>query len=263
MYHCPMCNQNVSKICDSHFIPHHVYRRLRGMLAPERTLNYADSKNDTYILARELKKHLFCTDCEHKLKINGEDYFAEQCMPPINELDMPDALKIAQAKLIPLYHSLARTCSHVSIGPGFANGINMEDLYYFAISIFWRGTFEWDGKYIPIEIDMQTKEEMRLFLLDRDANPLSYQIDVAPVFFTERYQVTLPTKIKRRNSLFFSILYLDFHIDLDKPVGRHSKSSPIKLLVSPSLEKEIHKLFSNKHQILVERGKVDKSISWL
>ncbi|SIP87993.1 hypothetical protein [Aeromonas hydrophila] len=263
MYHCPMCNKDVAKVCDSHFIPHHVYRRFRAMLKPGKTLNYGDSNNDTYILPRELKKHLFCRDCEHKLKINGEDYFAEKCMPSIDEeFDMPEALKIAQAKMIPLYHSLAKTCNHVSIGPGFTNGINMEDLYYFAISIFWRGTFEWDGKYNSVKIDMQTKEEMRLFLLDRNANPLSYEVEVAPVFFTERYQLTFPTKIKKNNSLFFSILFLDFHINLDKPASKHSKNSPIKLLASPSLDNAVHRLFSKKHRELVERGKVDKNVSW-
>ncbi len=60
MYNCPMCTKDVPIICDSHFIPRHVYRRSRKILQEGKTLNYADSKNDIYVLSKELKKYLLC-----------------------------------------------------------------------------------------------------------------------------------------------------------------------------------------------------------
>ncbi|WP_269564273.1 hypothetical protein [Kosakonia radicincitans] len=263
MYNCPMCTEDVPKICDSHFIPHHVYRRSRKMLQEGKTLNYADSKNDTYVLPKELKKYLFCPECEHKLKINGEDYFSEKCLSPVNKVDVAELFKIAKYKLIPIWNEGGNLAPQVSIGPGFANEIKMNDLYYFAISIFWRGTFEWGSNYKPIEINEHTKEAMRLYLYDKETNPLNFRVEIAPAFWTARYGVLFPARKKEKDNFVFSIFSFDFHIDLSRPVTRFSNHNPVSLLASPSLDVKMHNTLSRKHETAVERGKIDKAITWL
>lgn len=263
MHNCPMCTLNVPTLRDSHFIPHHVYRRSRKMVAEGKTLNFADSENNTYTLPKEIKKHLLCPCCEHKLKINGEDYFADNCLSPLRKESVAKLLKVAKFKLIPLWNSGGNLAPQVSIGPGFSNEIKMEDLYYFAISIFWRGTFEWDSHYKPIEIDEKVKEEMRLYLYDKEANPLNYQVEVAPAFWTPRFSIIFPTRKKGKDRYLFSIFSFDFHIDLSKPKKRFFDQSPVTLLASPSLDVQVHNAFARKHGAAVERGKIDKTITWL
>ncbi|MCA5931843.1 hypothetical protein [Pectobacterium versatile] len=233
------------------------------MLSEGKTLNYADSKNDTYILSKELKKYLLCPDCEYKLKINGEDYFAEKCLSPVNKPDVAELLKIAKSKLIPIWNAGGRLAPQISIGPGFASEIEMNDLYYFAISIFWRGTFEWGSNYKPIEINEHTKEEMRLYLFDKEKNPLNYRVDIVPAFWTPRFSVIFPTRKKGKDNFLFSIFSFDFHIDLTRPVTRFSNHTPVALLASPSLDVKMHNAFARKHEAAVERGKIDKNITWL
>jgi len=263
MYNCPMCTNDVPIILNSHFLPHHVYRRSRKMLSEGKTLNYVDSENNTYVLPRELKKHLLCPDCEHKLKIHGEDYFAEECLSPINKVDAANLFKIAKHKLIPIWDSGGDLAPQVSIGPGFANEIKMDDLYYFAISMFWRGTFDWGSNYKSIEIDDATKEKMRLYLFDKIANPLNFRVEIVPAFWTLRFGVIFPARKKKEDNFLFSIFSFDFHIDLSKPVTRFFNHSPVVLLASPSLDEKMHNTFSKKHETAVERGKIDKSVTWL
>lgn len=263
MFICPMCTENVPKICDSHFIPHHVYRRSRKMLSEQKTLNYADSKNNIYVLPKELKKHLLCPSCEYKLKINGEDYFSKKCLPQTNEVDVAELFKIAKYKLIPIWSTGSNLASQVSIGPGFASEIKMDNLYYFAISIFWRGTFEWGSNYKSIEINENIRERMRLFLYDKDTNSLNFRVEIVPAFWTERFSIVFPARKKEKDNFLFSIFSFDFHIDLSKPVTHLSNHSPVALLASPSLDVKMYNTLSRKHEAAVERGKIDKNVSWL
>ncbi len=263
MYNCPMCTKGVQEIRDSHFIPHHVYRRLRKMLGCGKTLNYANSINDTYILPKELKKHLLCPECEHKLKINGEDYFSEKCLPPANKVDVAELFKVAKYKLYPTWNAGGKLAPQVSIGIGFTSEIKMDDLYYFAISIFWRGTFEWDSHYIPIEINENVKEEMRLYLHDKDNNPLNYRIEIVPALWTQRFSILFPARKIEKDTFVFSILSFDFHIDLAKPVTRFFSHTPVTFLASPALDTKMYATLSKKNETTTEKGKIDKSLTWL
>lgn len=263
MHKCQMCNFDVAHICDSHFIPQHVYRRARHIAMQGRSINYIDSRNDAYVLGKELKRHLLCAECEHQLKINGEDYFSKNCLPPADKSDVAKLFKLACSKLLPLWNDGGELAADISIGPGFASEIQMEALYYFAISIFWRGTFEWGSNYRPIEIDKRVKEEMRLYLFDKKSYPLNYQIEVVPAFWTPRFSVVFPTRIKPRGCFLFSIFSFDFYVNLTKVVSRFNDCPPITLLASPSRDWSLYLVLTEKHGDAIGRGKIIKNATWL
>lgn len=258
-----MCTRDVPKICDSHFIPRHVYRRSRKIMKKGTEINFADSKNNMYVLPKELKKKLLCPECEHKLKINGEDYFSKKCLPPGHKADVAELFKIAAYKLIPLLKAGDNLVSQVSIGTGFANEIEMSDLYYFAISIFWRGTFEWGSNYEPIEISEHIKEAMRLYLFNKEANPLNFRVEIVPAFLTDRFSIVYPARKKEKDNFVFSIFSFDFHIDLSRAVSRFSNHNPVYLLASPSFDVKMYNTLSRKYEGVVERGRIEKNLTWL
>lgn len=263
MIECPMCKLTVSQVCKSHFIPQHVYRRFRRMVEEGNKLNYIDSKFDTYVLPMELTRNLLCSKCELKLKVNGEDYFSEMCLPKTDKSDVSKLYKILYKKLIPVWNASGKLAPQISIGQGFSDGIDIDKLYYFAISMFWRGTFEWKQHYIPIRIQDELKEKIRLYLYDKDKHPLNFKVEVVPAFWSLRFGAIFPAEKKQDGQFFFSISSFDFHLDLSKAVKPFFYHSPITILASPSLDSKAYKVFIKKHNGSTERGKVKKELSWL
>ncbi|MDE8740375.1 hypothetical protein PZA20_00830 [Pectobacterium polaris] len=257
---CSMCLELVESLELSHFIPKLVYRRMRKMLAPEHDLNMADNKKKTFKLSREIKNELFCKGCEDKLNKNGERYFANICLPVPGRDGVGHFTEIAHAKVIPLWNNTGGY--NITLGSGFLPGIDMNKIYYFAISIFWRGSFNVWNNYEPLNIDEPTRERMRLFLLNPEKNKIPYRVYIAPSFWKPKYGTLLPVFIPRRKHYLFSILWLDFYLFLNNKTEQLS-GLPISLMANQKLCIES---FGYLKKTIVEAtpcGNVNPKVSWL
>ncbi|EFO1599799.1 hypothetical protein DWS26_23725 [Escherichia coli] len=262
---CPMCRKEVDKLEDSHFFPKQVYRRARNMVAKGKNLNMIDKDGNSYILSKEVKSYLLCKDCEGKLSRYGENYYARMCLPPLNRVDVPKFFKIAIGKLIPFWYSASldlKRVPSVSIGSGFLQGIDVDSIYYFAISILWRATFDvWNG-YLPIKINEDVKEELRAYLLDPENNDLSYKVEIAPSFWFSRFGVIFPVETKRPNFYFFSIFDFDFYINLTAKVRKLSNNVALHVLADSYRSQYAYAALKRIIENAKERGNVNKTISW-
>ncbi|EEZ6118380.1 TPA: hypothetical protein SHY07_003589 [Escherichia coli] len=260
-----MCREEVDKLEDSHLFPKQVYRRARNMVAEGKNLNITDKDGNTYILSKEVKSYLLCKDCEGKLSRYGENYYARMCLPPLNRADVSKFFKIAKGKVIPFWNSAnlaPKIAPNVSIGSGFLQGIDVDSIYYFAISILWRATFDvWNG-YLPIKINEEVKEELRAYLLDPENNDLSYKVEIAPSFWFPRFGNLFPVETKRPNFYFFSIFEFDFYIDLTAKVRKLSNNVALHVLADPYRCKYAYEALKKTIVKAKSRGKVDKTISW-
>ncbi|CRJ41876.1 hypothetical protein EU766_20725 [Salmonella enterica subsp. enterica serovar Typhimurium] len=262
---CPMCREEVDKLEDSHFLPKQIYRRARNMVAEGKNLNMTDKEGNTFILSKEVKSYLLCKDCEGKLSKYGENSYARMCLPPLNRADVSKFFKIAKGKVIPFWNNASldpRIAPNVSIGSGFLQGIDVDSIYYLAISILWRATFDvWNG-CIPIKINEEAKEELRAYLLDPVNNDLSYKVEIAPSFWIQRYGTFFPVETKRPKFYFFSIFEFDFYIDLTTRVKKLSNNVPLHVLADPYRCKYAYEALKRTIVKAKPRGKVDKTISW-
>lgn len=257
---CSMCMKSVQSLELSHFIPKLVYRRMRKMLAPKHDLNMADNNKNTFKIFREIKTELFCQGCEDKLNKNGERYFANTCLPVPGGDGVGHFTKISHAKIIHLLNSTGGY--NITLGSGFLPGIDMNKIYYFAISIFWRGSFNVWNNYDSLNIDDVTRERMRLFLLNPEENKIPYRVYIAPSFWKLKYGTLLPVFIPRRKHYLFSILWLDFYLDLNNKTEQLS-GLPISLMANQKLCLESFGYLKKTITEATPRGNVNPKVSWL
>ncbi|WP_153230179.1 hypothetical protein [Alcaligenes faecalis] len=195
-------------------MPQSVYRSYRGLLAPGTALRMIQDSR-IFNLGKEISQYLLCDDCEGLFSKNGEDYFAKNMLPS-KQNPIPEFLNILKICLIPNWNNMFSYSPHyglTSLGlSGVLVPVNSKAIFYFAISIFWRGGISgWKG-YSTIEYDEGLMDKMRSFLLG-EGSLSGYFLRVVPSFWREKYGFVLPCIFK--GNPFFSIGMCDFYLEKD------------------------------------------------
>lgn len=162
----------------------------------------------TFKVGKEITQYLLCESCEGKLSKNGEDYFARVAMPVPEAQSPPLLFRLLHVSLIPLWNRMGAL--RFSLGSSLILQVDSKSIFYFAISMFWRGGLEgWKG-YKHVRYEDGLMELMRNFLLGRGKFP-GYIVRVLPSFWAEKYSAVLP--LKHKGIPFFSIYMYDFYLE--------------------------------------------------
>jgi len=199
---CALCGATATLI-SSHYLAAAFSRRLHtetgGKTLPPISL---DAERAIYN-CRQPQAKLLCDVCEHRFKVQGEDWVIEcTCQKDLR---------------FPLRDLLLRSTAVEQIGPTSAGrqadvycgsrvpALRHAEIIYFAASVFWRGwVFDWSrvSDHAQVELPPGLGLEFRNFLLGKSPFPTSVilHVEVAlnPVFSSGDIGMTFPDKIVPR-----------------------------------------------------------------
>jgi hypothetical protein len=190
--------------------------------------------------------YLLCRNCEVRFQQHGEDWLMKNGP--------------SRSGRFPLREALLRSSNKSTIHAGeiykepFDSAFDLEQLIYFAASIFWRSSVHhWQGfEHLMTRAKLadRLEEEFRLFLFHQDQFPTDVSLLIS-VTATQVYpHLTHPSAMRRANATVpemagyaFMIPGLQFRLHCENvPDGMRSVSvalPPHAILVSDRIEQEI------------------------
>lgn len=170
------------------------------------------SEGNAFKLGRQITQDLLCSCCETRLSKNGEDYFADVAMQGPGQIP-PLLLRVLSVNLNPLRHKIPY--HRFSLGGGlFDTGrgkdIHSKSIYYFAISLFWRGGLDGWRFHRKVEYEDGLLDAMGQFLMGGDYVS-GYIVRVIPSMFHYKWGFVLP--FYRKGVPFFNIGSFDFYLE--------------------------------------------------
>jgi hypothetical protein len=162
---CALCLKENIGLCESHLLPKALYRWIQRSMKGEKNSNpvLLTAKQAT-TKSFQIREHLLCPECEDLLRLGGEEWVLK------NGYRGSDfALQSVLSKARPL-----AVLEKASLIDGrTVSGVDVDQLVYFGISVFWRaGVRKWNALDHSIELSLgQYREKLRGFLLRREAFP--------------------------------------------------------------------------------------------
>jgi len=114
---------------------------------------------------------MLCASCEDLLNRNGEKYTISNLKVSKRDFPLRSLLRSAPNALLA---NDPKTSTSLYAATG-VNGIDVEQLEYFALSVFWRGALEGWSRYKPIKLN-RYREELRQYLLSPAPRRLSNSV---------------------------------------------------------------------------------------
>jgi hypothetical protein len=169
---CELCHE-IADLHDSHYLPKGGYKRLRasGLKNPNPVVLSGGVARQNSLQVRDYK---FCSKCEKRFNDGGEAWILNN--NPCNYGE-PFWLQTLLTSKTPTIRGETLLFAQAVIPE-----VDMAQLVYFALSIFWRGTRRWSAVQggQPPELNLGGREEaIRLFLLGRSKLPEDVVITVA------------------------------------------------------------------------------------
>ena len=206
-------------LMDSHFLPASIYKLCRDRVTGQNPI--ALSRGVAKHTTEQISDYVFCSDCEKRLNEKGEAWVHLNMARPEGFL-IRDALeKVAPAMA---------TDNFAVYAGGTVPGIDMDQLSYFGLSIFWRAAVHRWPSLIPGEPRMEWlffgkyEESIRLFLLNGAPVPpnISLLISVWP-WKNPQPPIAFHTPVGKRSpdwhSYSFYIPGLDFKLVVGKGIS--------------------------------------------
>lgn len=218
--YCALCEQ-WSVLKKSHFIPSSVYREISS-ITKEGHNQIIAHRDEAKPLFKDITQFLLCTKCEQLFSSFGENYILKLYKRD-RELNIPKILKI--------YLPLIDNNTNLQV-INHTGDINDDMFTYFAISIFWRGVFDWPN-YDKIHLNKKIQDEMREYLLFKTPFK-SFKIISLPIYKVDAYNVIFP-KPYTRNKIFggdffyFTIMCHCFILVENEPLNSYAKRNSIIL----------------------------------
>jgi hypothetical protein len=177
---CALCAEP-AKLKMSHYLPAGAYRALiKAKHRSETSFKLLDQERGKILLSnRQLMRRMLCENCERRFSSNGETVV-------LKEILRDEGSFVCREKLAKARHSMIENNMHFYTVDIAGPAIDFEAYYYFALSIFWRGTVaRWSeqtchylGTVIP-----RYRKQMRRHLLGRCPPPddlfLWVEVDVS------------------------------------------------------------------------------------
>jgi hypothetical protein len=218
----------------SHYLPaaffRRVHRRDGGNILHPISLNSAREMYD----CKQPQARLLCDACEHRFKVQGEDWVIECTCHEDGRFPLRDLLRQnpAEGQIGPTPEG-RRADRYTGNN---IRGLRQLEIVYFAASVFWRGwVLDWSqvSDFPKVELSPGLGIEFRDFLLGKSPFPPSVvlQVEVAlnPTFDGGGLGMIFPDKIIPRISnrdtgargYFFMVFGITFilYFDLGKPAG--------------------------------------------
>jgi hypothetical protein len=181
---CKLCLLQ-KELVNSHFLPASIYKLCRDAATGQNLI--AVSQGVSKHTTDQIRDYVFCSDCEKRLNKNGEAWFHKNMARP-EGFTIQDALEKATPSMI--YDSF------VAYEGSKIPGLDMDQISYFGLSMFWRAAaHRWPALNAP-GLRMERlllgpcKESIRLFLLNGAPVPphISLLISVWPYKKKNRHQ---------------------------------------------------------------------------
>jgi hypothetical protein len=169
---CELCHE-IADLHDSHYLPKGGYKRMRasGLKNPNPVVLSGGKARQSSLQVRDYK---FCGECEKRFNNGGEAWILNHIPQNYGE---PFWLQALVSSTTPI-----RRGDDLLFPQAVIPEVDMAQLVYFALSIFWRGTRRWSAVEggQPPELNLGRQEEaIRLFLLGRSKLPEDVVVTVA------------------------------------------------------------------------------------
>lgn len=257
-----MTQVGVCKLCllqkelvDSHFLPASIYKLCRDPSTDQNPIAIADgvAKHTT----NQITDFVFCTDCERRLNENGESWVHLNMARPEGFL-IRDALETVAP-------AMARDDFAVYAG-GAVPGIDMNQLSYFGLSIFWRaGVHRWplldqNDNRMERLLFGPYQEPMRRFLLDGTPLPtsISLLISVWP-WKNPEPPIAFHTPVGKRNDNWYSYSLYIPGLDFKLVVGKATPPILSRMSAFSSPERYLYASEAGATEMMQSFGKVVSS----
>ena len=156
---CALCQKH-GGLCLSHLLPKALYRWIQRSTAGQKNANavHVTAKQAT-TKSFQIAEYLLCPECEERLRVGGEDWVLANGFRGTGSFPIHSVLagatpfaKLTQASIID-----ARAIA----------GIDLQQLAYFALSVFWRaGACQWNALDHYSQISLGPYQEtLRQYLL--------------------------------------------------------------------------------------------------
>jgi len=126
------------------------------------------TSTNTFTSTKETQTYMLCASCEDRFSRNGEAYTLSKLQVSKRDFPLRTLLRSAPNALLA---NDPKSSTSVYAGTE-VSGLDVEQLEYFALSVFWRGALEGWPRYKPIKLD-QYREELRQYLLSPAPRRLS------------------------------------------------------------------------------------------
>lgn len=230
---CELC-EKTKLLQKSHFLPKSIYKAMGRAARKGTNLIIRDNNGDAYPIAQQITRHFLCSTCEDLLNKGGEEYFVEAGVHP-KKLTLSEIMEIGKATgnqfteddfgPPEVFQELVKSVRNIyqqdkdglKLKASFFSNIDSQKLYYFAISMIWKGGHDVWLKYKPLTIESVSLKKMAEYLTHDSAQFPAVKVTVAPTIKYQTSVTVLPVKISD-GVIYFSILFYDFFIQLgEKP----------------------------------------------
>jgi hypothetical protein len=237
---CALCGKTGTLI-SSHYLAAAFFRRLHSKEG-EKVIHPISLDARRMILnCNQPRTKLLCGNCEHRFKVQGEDWVIKCTCQKDGRFPLRDLL-LRNTPIGQVGPTSSGRRADIYTGNGISE-INHREIIYFAASVFWRGwVFDWSQVSDHSQIDLPPKLglEFRDFLLGKSLFPsVVLQVEVAlnPAFSRGNLGIIFPDKIAPRIpnpdpkpvGYFFQVFGLTFslYFDLGKTAGMKTKVTSI------------------------------------
>lgn len=168
---CSLCLSEQVDLQDSHYLPKGIYKALRHN-SKSNPNPYLITEKVAVQSSSQLRAYLLCSNCEHNLNVNGENWVLRNCLIRADE-----SLLIEKITKLPPDHE--EESSSIYFSSNYPEIIDIRALTYFAISIFWRGSiYPWnDDRTIPVKLGPYG-EAFRQYLMLEKSFPANAALSV-------------------------------------------------------------------------------------
>jgi hypothetical protein len=155
---CTLCQGKNVELKDSHIVSKWTYRRLVGYAATAAPNPVMVADGASVLTSKQVTEYLLCGTCENRLSVR-ENYASKIGVQPNGSFPAKDTVNVVQSE------------NGVTLAD--AQGLDVDALTYFAVSVFWRADV---GQIDPIVNLGRAREDIRRYLLGQ--LPLPADVDL-------------------------------------------------------------------------------------
>ncbi len=259
---CALCHEE-KELQDSHYIPRAFYRRSHATVGGQIVGPVMINSDVTMYQAAQVKTYLLCFDCEQRFNRLGEGW-AGACslqssgLFPLRDLLLQQTPVPAPGAENPWYFG------------AFLPQSRVEELNYFAASVFWRGAVHsWTSNATEPELKLPADavEDLRLFLIGKGAFPDKVSI-LLEVHRHPEAMFNFPRGLSGDGEarLTFTVYGLTFYLSLPlaypdgEPLALSLSRFPFPMTVAEIAGDAILKNSVQKASVSVQKGKLAKDL---
>ena len=249
MEKCKLCSKKVKNLQKSHFIPKSIYRNMEQIKANGYGIMLG-ANGILMPLSQQITNSHLCKACEDLFSKNGEKCFAEKALPKKFKKETPPEILKYLTKIYANNKDMAYFGKII-----FDNKYLNENLFYFAVSVFWRGILDWTN-YNSLVIPSEVEKDMRSYLLYKKT-PTSFKIKI-DLSTKEFYSVLFPIQITP-NTYIFNIYWYIFTLE----AKNSANSTPIKFGRNMAISDYLSYKINNMYCSTEKKGKKPTDLSWI